>query len=546
MALTKVTYSMIDGGLVYVKDYGAVGDGTTDDTAAWQAAAAAASGKVLLAESNKTYKLTATVALQENTILDLQGSTLNFNINGTVKCLQANNYCTIANGKIKNFGTTLNIAGNYQCPVVAESKHDIVISNMTIDSDWTQGLGIGLAGGTYNVTIDNIEIPDGSQMNCPISAEWTGDTTRTYHPHSIVVRNVNCGNLRTDSVILYFSSAYDIVVENVSALKCGTGVTWYAGDYTNMYADPTIAHLIGTGLSVKNLNCPSVYLKGIDCRGQSYNPSIVSPPTTPLELNGVFENCDFWARSDTWTAWPGASLEYVTGVELLKCRFRRFNSGVTSSTYAYNVTIRDCVFTFMYTNGIYCSFSSPSAGKPKGWLIDHNVFTNCNAQESNSYGNAALYIGTSENIVATNNIFGDPLNTEPIKYAIYIQDAARYPVLEGNYTRNLNDVNVAYLIGSNFTQYDINAIGSTNAAAATTLGGQPIVAFFHSPLFTNMNGIRSGLASEGSKPSTGTWNTGDKLYLNTPTSTIIGWVCTTAGTGSTTSGGTAVWRDITA
>lgn len=38
MALTKVTYSMIDGAVVNVKDWGATGDGTTDDTAAIQAA----------------------------------------------------------------------------------------------------------------------------------------------------------------------------------------------------------------------------------------------------------------------------------------------------------------------------------------------------------------------------------------------------------------------------------------------------------------------------------------------------------------------------
>lgn len=42
MSLTKVSYSMIDGAPVNVLDFGAVGDGVTDDTAAIQAAIAAA------------------------------------------------------------------------------------------------------------------------------------------------------------------------------------------------------------------------------------------------------------------------------------------------------------------------------------------------------------------------------------------------------------------------------------------------------------------------------------------------------------------------
>lgn len=44
MALTKVTYSMIDSAPYNVKDYGATGDGTTNDTAAIQACLVAAAG----------------------------------------------------------------------------------------------------------------------------------------------------------------------------------------------------------------------------------------------------------------------------------------------------------------------------------------------------------------------------------------------------------------------------------------------------------------------------------------------------------------------
>jgi hypothetical protein len=71
MALTKVSYSMITGAVVNVKDYGAVGNGTTPDTDAINAAmtAAAAAGKTLffptgiyLIESTLTIPVSSTYA----------------------------------------------------------------------------------------------------------------------------------------------------------------------------------------------------------------------------------------------------------------------------------------------------------------------------------------------------------------------------------------------------------------------------------------------------------------------------------------------------
>ncbi|CAB4131065.1 hypothetical protein UFOVP133_42 [uncultured Caudovirales phage] len=57
MSLTKASYSMINGAPVNVVDYGAVGNGATDDTAAFQAAATAASGADIQVPAG-TYKIT--------------------------------------------------------------------------------------------------------------------------------------------------------------------------------------------------------------------------------------------------------------------------------------------------------------------------------------------------------------------------------------------------------------------------------------------------------------------------------------------------------
>lgn len=69
MSLTKVSYSMIDGASVNVLDYGAVGDGVTDDSAAFAAAFAAGTCIYL---PNKTFFL-GTVTDANNHLIELTG-----------------------------------------------------------------------------------------------------------------------------------------------------------------------------------------------------------------------------------------------------------------------------------------------------------------------------------------------------------------------------------------------------------------------------------------------------------------------------------------
>lgn len=68
MSLTKATYSMIEGATVNVLDYGAVGDGTTDDTAAIQAAvdAITPTGGAIYFPVPGIYKITAQINVTSN------------------------------------------------------------------------------------------------------------------------------------------------------------------------------------------------------------------------------------------------------------------------------------------------------------------------------------------------------------------------------------------------------------------------------------------------------------------------------------------------
>lgn len=75
MALTKVTYSMIEGACANVLDFGALGNGVSDDTAAIQAAidSVATNGGTVLFPAGKTYVVATSLSVLEKSSVCLVG-----------------------------------------------------------------------------------------------------------------------------------------------------------------------------------------------------------------------------------------------------------------------------------------------------------------------------------------------------------------------------------------------------------------------------------------------------------------------------------------
>lgn len=142
MSLTKVSYSMIDGAPANVLDFGAVGDGVTDDTAAF-AAALAASRAVYVPEG--TYLV----------------STVKFPQNGT-NLIGQTKTTTILKGTA---GATkiVDISGTVSAYIIENA-----LENMTLDmsamANASTSRGIYMAR-AYNNTINNVNV-----INAPASA----------------------------------------------------------------------------------------------------------------------------------------------------------------------------------------------------------------------------------------------------------------------------------------------------------------------------------------------------------------------------------------
>lgn len=149
MALTKATYYLIDGASINVLDYGATGDGSTDDTAAIQNAinAAVADNKAVYFP-NGTYIISDTIDLPNN--ITLFGETQRKINSGT------NTYGTI----IK---TAANITMMQTTAVLPDFTYGIRIENISFWGNGTNGAALTIGQDianhlSFGITLRNIDI----------------------------------------------------------------------------------------------------------------------------------------------------------------------------------------------------------------------------------------------------------------------------------------------------------------------------------------------------------------------------------------------------
>jgi hypothetical protein len=264
MALTKVSYSIIQGAPANVMDFGAKGDGTTDDTVAIQNAInqAATIGRDVVFD--KLTYLISTLTPKSNVTLQLNGATLKlkngtneriFNgdaggvnfavVNGTLDGNKANNTSgnlsggsnytnwdglTIRNIIFKNIrrvslildGTTKNVvienisnidSGIGNTGYALEAYYGVTklkINNFSVTN--MQGYGIHFIGCSdfvaENLFFDNLN--DGTSTGIAIT--WT-------EANRGIVKNITCNNVTGDS--LECNNSTDILIENVKITNSG-------------------------------------------------------------------------------------------------------------------------------------------------------------------------------------------------------------------------------------------------------------------------------------------------------------------------------------
>lgn len=228
MTLTKATYSMIDGAPVNVRDYGAVGDGTTDDAAAIQAAVNAATANQTVYFPAGTYAVGAAgIAVTNKTGVTLAGdgaiikatAISSLTIPSLGACSIRFSSCTRSGAR----GLTVNGNSIASAAIGFSAGTECFVENCTVFGSGGTGQIISSNGGVRNRFINNI-VHSGSGT---ARGMWLGNVTATDMETDIDITDNIVRNNPATGIVL--SSVGGRCVGNHARTNEGAGIIFPGG-----------------------------------------------------------------------------------------------------------------------------------------------------------------------------------------------------------------------------------------------------------------------------------------------------------------------------
>lgn len=285
MVTGMLPFSMIEGAVLNVLDYGAVGDNVHDDTAAFEAAIAAAAPYKTIYIPNGTYKITSTLTITSSVNCSFIGESKA----GTV--IYGSGFTADEN--------IFNFAGTSIAPI-----QNIQFKNMSIWSN--NNLARGITAVWVNKSIfENLYFynlytglyGDYAWSNSFRSIETYGITGAT------VILNNECNDVHFDRVSFTGSIAFEL-------LQGGASLVFTACDFSNIgstgygaYIHPSTGYLyrgiVFNGCYFENMEGTAISLNGAD-----------SDSISSVSIKGCYIN------GNTATSANGIVLHNVTGFDI--------------------------------------------------------------------------------------------------------------------------------------------------------------------------------------------------------------------------------------
>lgn len=572
---------------VSVKDFGAVGDGVTNDYQAIQNAIdylVSVGGGKLTCENGKTYAMTTAPQIKNNVQVDMCGATWNMTLgsgnepgvrlgtnsgieNGTVNTISTGTpssqgffHTAISIGEPNNAGFTPADPGYYQF------ANNWCIRNMTLHTTRPNNPALQGIGGIYNGVIENVKIPDSATCS-GIHFDWGNVGTvsasaipqtridydaglcYTTHPNNITIRNLAIGNLSYPAAspdigtrAIRLSACYGITIENVRV----AGTTYAAfnhvgGDLGFEFAQPDVRFFACRGTSVKNFQALNSAQFGafIDTYADNIAGAVSGgySPIFSVIMEGDITLDQFTSKGlGLNNNQDGIRLIFVDGVYVKDANITNHNYGMYIDEKAQNIKVEKGNYYFNQRDGLavrnnadtrYITFDAVTSQRNGVWV------------SAPTPSGLKVFGGTSINI--QNCFFGSTAEDYQL-HGIKIENAALSVRIINNTVKEVISTGVAYSITSDGDYDSITIFNGNvyNGIAGTAYGGQQIVPF--AAVYDPANNIlirqwvaaRTFLSADTTPPS-GTWVANDRIFYSSGTAAggYTGTVCVTGGTPGT-------------
>jgi hypothetical protein len=475
---------------VSVMDFGAVGDGVTNDTAAFQSAANIG-GNIYV--PNGTYKIVGQVVFGSNTTLNVAG--------GTVFTMD----CSGENGRGFYFRKAINsgVVGNFiinasatsvsatdgarnSCIQFGNDSNDpaptitqFCFARGSIEINISGALnvkGVYFAGWVEDTAIDGVSVT--GTTNYAITCHWSSDTwpnlpTKTWHANNLTIRNCKIyqkTGFNKPGRGFTITSAGRAVIENCFSDTTTLGYNFFLGDYGYTYAQ-NVSQTNAFHYSLENSFLTGAGGLSVDCISSGVNGS---PVWNGFDYNATvqIDNLDMNANSHSTGlvfAVTGIKKGLFSNINLYSdnvAQTREFlyfqlcgEAHITNSIFKHHRYMRCRTTDYVLVDG--CTISKP-APTPNAtsyaltlegvdfanitncvikdarlgvWSLDNydkNIrVTNCSFEQ---IGAAAIQVSYCSQLIISNNVFKDvgTTTTSTNIYGIQFDDSVTGFSITGN------------------------------------------------------------------------------------------------------------------
>lgn len=310
MALTKATYAMTEGAPANVLDFGAVGNGTTDDTAAIQAAFNSGIKHILIPPG--TYRITSTLTLTGNgyrivqagnlaavLLKDFSGTTIAWNAGEVIWencCINGQGTTYTGSSQV---GILVGTGGGFSSKLFNPRIYNIGSACVRFDRD---------AGGGFSIISGLLEpLPSTQAAVDHTSSTDTGPAGR-------IITGVQSGNVLIDFAYMETTLVsncitnflrYDATTKKASVVGCriqnGVAGTIFMNGLDNLFVGNTVAGTVDIPSGASNptvmnntfavgavvTNAGNVASAILDQTNVSYTPTWTSSGTAPVLGDGT-------------------------------------------------------------------------------------------------------------------------------------------------------------------------------------------------------------------------------------------------------------------